>query len=422
MKPSNFVLVAILFVSLIGVFQLRMSNSNSCADWMVQIQSPQNTRLMVQMREVTAQESLKRSIDADIEGIRHENANRSTVVKSMVVENRNNQPAAPSPKTPPEFPLRTHVEHQPIRFHLIMTRYVKGVSILEFNRPAEIYYAMYNYRHRRVLESIFYHHPNAQVTIHTNFMIDSDFSNFIDAGYSLRTAPIEFENLAVGTPMEGATRDPKWKRWELGKHWYTCFSDLYRLLIMWKLGGVYMDTDMIITKPLNDVDKVVAFQDPAHYVINCAMIVFKEPGSVFIWKCMVEVMDHYNGEFWGANGPQLLTRIWREWGDVAERDAVIRALEHPNFYLFYHRNTKHHCFNNSMTGEERLAYAMALAARVPYAVHMSNKMTSTVKKELIPDTFCHYLFTRYCIFCELEPARPPSYPTIDVNGTRIDLP
>ena len=309
-----------------------------------------------------------------------------------------------------------------IRFHLIMTRYVVGTSILNFNRPPEIFYAMYNYRHRRVLESIFYHHPNADVTIHTNFMNDSDFAPFIDAGYSIRTMPLRFEELAVGTPLEGATRSPKWKEWEQGKHWYTCFSDLYRLIVIWTLGGVYMDTDMVITRPFEGLDKAVGFQDKSRAFLNCAMIVFKKPGSPFIWKCMEEVAAHYDGEVWGANGPMLLTRVWRGWKNRTERNAAIRVQGQTKFYLFYHRDAKHHCFNNSMTGERRLAYAKALAARAPYAVHMSNKMTWLVKKDLIPGTFCHYLFTRYCVFCDAYPAKPPSYPAIDEGEEHVELP
>jgi lactosylceramide 4-alpha-galactosyltransferase len=191
---------------------------------------------------------------------------------------------------------------------------------------------------------------------------------------------------------------------------------------MWTLGGMYMDTDMVITKLFDGLDQAVRFQDRHHAFLNCAMIIFKEPGSPSIWKCMEEVAVHYNGVVWGANGPMLLTQVWRGWRNSKELIRIIRVQDQPKFYMFYHRDAKHHCFDNSMTGEQRLAYAKTLATNVPYAVHMSNKMTWLVKKDLIPGTFCHYLFTRYCVFCDAYPPKPQSYPAIDEVGEHVELP
>ena len=303
-----------------------------------------------------------------------------------------------------------------------MTKFVKGKSILQFQRPSRILHHIdYSYRQRRVIESILYHHPNAEVIVHTNYMLDSDFAPFIKAGYSVRTAQLSFETLAVGTPLEGAMSQARWKEWEIGKHWYTCFSDLYRLLILWKIGGVYIDTDMVVMKPFKDLDRAVGFQDPDRGVINCAIMVFRRPRSPYIWRCMAEVSAHYDGEHWGANGPMVLTRVWQHWANHTERDAAVRVLDQIAFYLFHHRDARHHCFNTSVPDHRRLAYAQALAARAPYAVHTSNKMTWTLGRELPAGSFCHYIFTRFCLFCNQEPPRPPSYPVVDVHGTRVEL-
>ena len=467
MRPSKTSVISLSIVVLMALFQLNQNISEIFADWMIdsphfrQRHNEQSQRILIEVKTQPSVWSLGKHEDSNIlvsyaiqeekpinkneetkseptgalqqtkDSVKSEN---TTFLTSDTAEDQDTKPLTvkisekesrgPSAATVQniEQQLEPKLANKRLRFHLIVTRFVNDTSILQFKRSKEISYTNSNHLHPRTLESIFYHYPRADVTIHTNFLIDSDFQQFIDAGYSLQTMPLEFEKLAIGTPLEGATRDPKWKVWETSNGWCAGFSELYRLIVIWTLGGVYMDTDMVITRPFEGLDKAVGFQDKSRAFLNCAMIVFKEPGSPFIWKCMEEVAAHYDGEEWGANGPMLLTRVWRGWKNRTERNAAIRVQGQTKFYLFYHRDAKHHCFNNSMTGEQRLAYAKALAARAPYAVHMSNKMTWLVKKDLIPGTFCHYLLTRYCVFCDAYPAKPPSYPAIDEGGEHVELP
>ena len=304
-----------------------------------------------------------------------------------------------------------------------MTRYYKNMSILQFRRPPRLYPVMYNYRHRRVIESIFYHHPNTTVLLHTNFMVQEDMARFTDAGFSIRVVPLQFEALAVGTPLEGVTNSSKWRSWEAGAHWYTSFSNIYRLLLLWKVGGVYLDTDMIVTRPLDDLDRAIGFQDPAGMFANNAVLVFKRPGNPFVWRSLVEMEANYSTELWGQNGPALVTRVWRQWGAGEERDAAVRVLGHERFFLFLHSDVRGHCFGHEMTGAQRRAYAEALAGRVPYAVHLANKLSGgLVGARLEEGTLCHYLLTRYCVFCDEAPRRPERYPAVEADGARVELP
>jgi lactosylceramide 4-alpha-galactosyltransferase len=292
---------------------------------------------------------------------------------------------------------------------------------------------MFNYRHRRVLESIFYHHPTGNITLHSNFLVQDDFKQFTDAGYALRVANISFQELAAGTPLDGAVDDPKWQRWQAGRHWYTSFSNVYRLLVLWKLGGIYIDTDMLVTKPFRDLDRVVSYQDPARRMLNNAVLVFKAPGNPYVWRCLVEISTNYSTALWGANGPSLVSRVWRRWNATDERDAAVRVVDSESFFLFLHSQVHAHCFNDAAPDADRAAYARALAARAPFAVHLANKMSGKhvreirdqaqmVRADLRPATFCHYLLTRFCLFCRDAPRRPISYPPVEANGTRFDLP
>ena len=286
---------------------------------------------------------------------------------------------------------------------------------------------MFNYRHRRAIESIFYHHPDANVTLHTNFLVQEDMQQFTDAGYSLKVEPLRFEQLAIGTPLQGVTNEPRWREWEVGPHWYTSFSNIYRLLLLWKEGGIYLDTDMIVTQPFDRFDRVIGFQDSDNKFANNAVLVFKKPGNLFIWSSLVEINTNYSTQLWGQNGPALLTRVWRRLYNSKDQDVekerAVSVLNHRRFFLFLHSDVRQHCFGHNMTGEQRLYYAEALATGQTFAVHLANRLTGgLVGAELKGGTFCHYLLTRYCVFCDVAPERPAGYPVVDGNGRRVELP
>ena len=318
---------------------------------------------------------------------------------------------------------KKEVQRPVLTFHIIMTRFYRNTTILQHRRPPKLYPVMFNFRHRRVIESIFFHHPNAKVFLHTNFMMQEDIKQFTDAGYALIVKPLEFERLAKGTPLEGVTSQPKWKEWEAGPHWYTSFSNLYRLLLLWSEGGIYIDTDVIVTQPFDKFDRVVGFQDPDNKFANNAVLVFKKPGNQFVWRSLVEMEANYSTHLWGQNGPALLTRVWRRWGKSEARDAAVSMLSQRRFFLFLHSDVRRHCFGQNMTSVERRGYAEALAGGQTFAVHLANRLTGgMVGAELKEGTFCHYLLTRFCVFCDEAPPRPPAYPAVEADGVRVALP
>ena len=310
-------------------------------------------------------------------------------------------------------------------FHLIMPRYGKNsATILEFQRPPKLYPVMFTYRHRRTIESIFYHHPNTTITLHSNYLIQDDVKRFTDAGYSIRVVPLRFEQLAAGTPLEGVTNGSRWRAWEAGPHWYTSFSNLYRLLLLWKEGGVYLDTDMIVTRPFDGLDNAMGLQDPDGRFANNAALVFKRPGSPFVRRALADIAANYSTDLWGQNGPALVTRVWRQWAPGPGRDAAVRVLGHRAFFLFHHADVRAHCFAGNLSAAARRAYAEALAARAPYAVHLANKLSGGPRGARLGEgTLCHYLLTRYCLFCDDPPHRPRGgYPPVMADGARVELP
>ncbi|XP_064020818.1 alpha-1,4-N-acetylglucosaminyltransferase [Pogoniulus pusillus] len=92
---------------------------------------------------------------------------------------------------------------------------------------------------------------------------------------------------------------------EQEKNWVHVSSDASRLALIWKYGGIYMDTDVISIRPIPEESFLAAqksqfssngiFGFPAHHK--------------FIWDCMENFVLKYNGNIWGNQGPFLMTRM-----------------------------------------------------------------------------------------------------------------
>ncbi|NWU88938.1 A4GCT acetylglucosaminyltransferase, partial [Upupa epops] len=114
--------------------------------------------------------------------------------------------------------------------------------------------------------------------------------------------PLQMENIFQETPL---------LRWyqqvvpEQEKNWVHVSSDASRLALIWKYGGIYMDTDVISIKPIPEESFLAAqkskfssngiFGFPAHHK--------------FVWDCMENFVLKYNGNIWGNQGPFLMTRM-----------------------------------------------------------------------------------------------------------------
>jgi len=128
----------------------------------------------------------------------------------------------------------------------------------------------FSWRHWRCIESIFFHHPHARVIIHSNTLLQSEFDVLTEAGYKLEVQSYNLEELVEESPAWKFTE--KLQEAKRGQFWYSHRTDLLRYLILFKWGGVYMDTDVIIVRPVDSLrTNVIAYEDPYHK-LNLLMV------------------------------------------------------------------------------------------------------------------------------------------------------
>ena len=253
----------------------------------------------------------------------------------------------------------------------------------------------FNWRHWRSLESIFFHHPFAKVMIHSNTLSQSEFDVLTEAGYSLEVRKYNFEEMLKDSPAKNFI--PKLKKIRESKFWYNNEANLLRLLVLYDLGGVYMDTDVIVVRSLKSLaHNVIAWEDSGHGLANGAFMMF-EKGNPFIKACLVEFADTFDGNRWGYNCPQLLTRVWKS---SFQGTGHVEILDHLTFYMFFYGSVQQQCFvdTSGATYDSNLRVLKEKA----YVVHLNTKLTGLegITSTVPEGTICKHLLNFYCVLCD----------------------
>jgi len=109
--------------------------------------------------------------------------------------------------------------------------------------------SLFTLRYRRVIESILFHHPDAHVGVYSNTLPEYFFHKFHSAGYDVQVIRYEIEKLAAGGPGERwVSQLDGWA--DRSTHLNSHLDDFLKLLLLYREGGVYIDSDIILLKQI----------------------------------------------------------------------------------------------------------------------------------------------------------------------------
>lgn len=111
-------------------------------------------------------------------------------------------------------------------------------------------------------------------------------------------------------------------------------SDVLRYLMLWRYGGTYLDTDVIVRKKLDSVPPNFACQDVANHV-NGAILNFdnSREGRRLAEKFMKDLLQNFNGSDWGSNGPLLITRVLHKLCQADDTSAMVEKESCDGFHV-----------------------------------------------------------------------------------------
>ncbi|XP_078251980.1 alpha-1,4-N-acetylglucosaminyltransferase-like [Rhinoraja longicauda] len=119
--------------------------------------------------------------------------------------------------------------------------------------------------------------------------------------------PLNAAELFEDTPLKSWYQKVNPKK---EKYWLHVFGDACKLALLWKYGGIYLDTDIISMKSMPFGN----FTCPQHAgSISMGAMGFNPRHHPFLWNCMIDYVAKYIGFLWGRQGPQLITRVLKRW-------------------------------------------------------------------------------------------------------------
>lgn len=134
----------------------------------------------------------------------------------------------------------------------------------------------------------------AKIIVWTNAM---QIPSYISENTDIRTLNITDE--FYGTPFQNLEFNGRFGRQNI--------ANALRLSLVYKYGGMYLDSDFIVLRRPDDVVDGIGCASETGY--NNAAFKFKRPLAPFLDACMHDFVHKYNGSMWGNQGPILFTRV-----------------------------------------------------------------------------------------------------------------
>ncbi|XP_030760933.1 lactosylceramide 4-alpha-galactosyltransferase-like [Sitophilus oryzae] len=112
-------------------------------------------------------------------------------------------------------------------------------------------------------------------------------------------------------------------------------SDILRLLVLWRYGGIYLDLDVVVLKSLETFPDNFAGAQSIDVLANGVMGFSKEgKGHEYVEKCLENAMETFNGSDWAYNGPHLITRVFNKICPYNSTKLLIHKGRCEEFYIY----------------------------------------------------------------------------------------
>ncbi|ERN09757.1 lactosylceramide 4-alpha-galactosyltransferase [Amborella trichopoda] len=178
-------------------------------------------------------------------------------------------------------------------------------------------------------------------------------------------------------------------------------SNLLRLSVLYKFGGIYLDTDVIVMKKFSNLRNSIGAQtmslEPGQWSrLNNAMLIFDENHPLLL-EFIGEFALTFNGNRWGHNGPYLVSRVASRVHDRPGFNFTV--LPPMAFYPVdwikiggFFQRPKNPRFSKWVSAKLRQLQ------QETYAIHLWNRESRKLRIE--KGSILGHIISKCCIFCK----------------------
>ncbi|XP_056639590.1 lactosylceramide 4-alpha-galactosyltransferase-like [Diorhabda sublineata] len=232
-----------------------------------------------------------------------------------------------------------------------------------------------------------------------NFKFEGDESDrFLQVLLSypnVRILHLNYENYTKGSPVENLYSSGKI---ENSLHVVAHASDVLRYLTLWKYGGIYMDLDVIVLRPLTDLNINYAGIESTS-VVASGVLNFDATGNghKYVEDCLFDLKSSFDGKKWSTNGPGVITRLLHTLCGSNTTDDMLdnecggfTAYPANVFYPVPWQNWR-------MYFEQEFLDAVINMTQNSFTIHMWNKLSEEIKIPVTSKNIPYLYFAKkYC--------------------------
>ena len=114
-------------------------------------------------------------------------------------------------------------------------------------------HTLINFRNRRSIESVFYHHSLSKIIIHSNTLYQTDFDVYTESGYRVEVLNYELSELFKMSPIVEEVDFDRIQEMEKMDDWPLFENYIVQLLVLYQSGGIYLNTDTFLLVPIETI-------------------------------------------------------------------------------------------------------------------------------------------------------------------------
>ena len=112
--------------------------------------------------------------------------------------------------------------------------------------------------------------------------------------------------------LESFFKKEEFKKFEK-EHHLVHFSDALRVLLVYKFGGFYIDTDYVVLNDLSDYQNITVKNDGSQRLDITNNAFSFPPNHPFLYQVMLQLVKDYNTNCWTCIGPSLFSKVVKEY-------------------------------------------------------------------------------------------------------------